>query len=480
MINAPQASEFSEKIYHTFVQLGFKENIAKALSEVMVPTKIDGATVFLKCTNTIYQLFTVEKHKEILAVVKSVWGPEFNFSFSEEVESYSKNIQKHQKPSNPPAQNTIFDFDTPPSAAKPQPQSVSLFGTHKVDSSTAALEFGLNPDFTFSSFIRGPSNSIAFSACESVSLQPGRLNNPVFIYGGSGLGKTHLLHAVGNEILNRHPNWKVLYIQSSDFVTDFIQAIRHGHGNIFRNRFSECDLLLVDDVQFLENKEQTQHEFFHIFNLLCQKRKQVVLTSDKYPKDIPTLEERLRSRFLQGLLADIEPPSFEERLAIIESTAEKISLRLTPDVASLVATNVKTNIRELKGTLNNLLLRQTVSSASPTVQDVESVLRSIVKVQRQTLDICTIQKVVASFYDIKLNDLTSSSKAQKLVFPRHVAMYLAREMINANLVEIATAFSRKDHTTVINACDNVRKKIDTDASTRSSVSEIRRRLEHMS
>jgi chromosomal replication initiator protein len=457
--------------------LGFPEKTLKTLVESIVPFSFDGTTVVLHCYNAVYSIVLDDKSKDIENIVKQIWGQEARFV----IEKKEKATEPSQKPAKTTATKSvqpasIFDFEETSSMPK-QPRAFSP-STAKEEPFDNA-EFGLNPDFTFASFVRGPSNSIAFSACESVCLQPGRLSNPVFIYGGSGLGKTHLLHAVGNEILSKHPSWKVLYLPSSDFVNGFVQAIRHGQGNNFRNRFLESDLLLIDDVQFLENKEQTQLEFFHIFNLLCQKRKQVILTSDKYPKDIPTLEERLRSRFLQGLLADIEPPSYEERLAIIESTSDKISLKLSEPVASLIASHVKTNIRELKGTLNNLLLRQTVSGIPPTIPDVENVLRSIVKVQRQTIDIAAIQKTVSNFYDIKVTDLTSTSKAQKLVFPRHVAMYLVRELLNTNLVEIAKGFGRKDHTTVLNACENVKKKIETDASTRSSIAEIKRQLEQI-
>lgn len=470
---------FKEKLHTTLVTLGFPEKNVLSIVKSIVLKNFENDTLTLVCTNPIYTMLVEEKHDELLAIVQSIWGMQARYILQAKNDKQAKapTFPVLEKPKNTSLPPSLFDFDTSEKSIshKNTIQKTPHDNFDKLDPN----DFGLNPDFTFSAFVKGPSNSIAFSACESVSLQPGKLSNPVFIYGGSGLGKTHLLHAIGNRILFEHPSWKVLYLPSHDFVSSFVQAIRHGQGNNFRTRFLECDVLLVDDVQFLENKEQTQLEFFHIFNLLCQKRKQVVLTSDKYPKDIPTLEERLRSRFLQGLLADIEPPSYEERLAIIESTAEKLSLRLSQDIASLIATNVKTNIRELKGTLNNLYLRQTVSGVPPTTQDVETVLRSIVKIQRQVLDIPTIQKIVANFYDIKITDLTSSSKTQKLVFPRHVAMYLAREVLNSNLIEIANAFGRKDHTTVLNAYENVKKKMELDASTRSTISEIRRRLEQI-
>jgi chromosomal replication initiator protein len=384
----------------------------------------------------------------------------------------------HSLPPQPPephvAGSSIFDFVAPK-----QPQPKPMEPTAVVESTPEMLPEhpDLNADFTFSTFVRGQSNSVAFSACESVAMRPGKLNNPVFIYGDVGLGKTHLLHSVGNDILRRTPSANVVYLTSGNFVSGFVSSIRHNTVERFTRQFLECDVLLVDDIQFLENKEQTQLEFFHIFNQLIGKKKQIVITSDKYPKDIPHLSERLRSRFLMGLLADIEPPCFEERIAILEAKAENLSLRISREVVEFIATNVKTNVREMQGVLNNLLMRQTISGLPPTIDAASTVLRGMVKIQRPTIDIPAVQKLVANHYNIKLQDLVSASKAQKLVVPRHVAMYLSRKIVQANLVEIAQQFGRKDHTTVLNAIDKVEELIQNDASTRAAITDLKRRLE---
>lgn len=483
MIVQEKATEFTQKLRDKVLSLGFPSNTADTIAKIIVLKTFDGETLTAQCADGFYKdVFVNSRLNEIADVVKDVWGPSVKFALTQDGASSSK---AHKvSPPDSFSENSIFGFQDQAGLNNSKNKSVSREKTKTTISMPAETrpineDHGLQPEFTLSSFVKGPSNTIAFSACESVVLQPGRLSNPVFIYGGSGLGKTHLLHAVGNELLRKNPRMNVLYLSSSDFVSHFVTSIRHNAGNAFRDRFSNCDLLLIDDVQFLENKEATQIEFFHIFNVLCSRKKQIVLTSDKYPKDIPTLEERLRSRFLQGLLADIEPPSFEERIAIINSAASSISLKISPGLAELIATHVKTNIRELKGTLNNLLIRQTVTGKTSSQDDVAAVLRGVVKLQRSTLDIPTIQKSVATFYNIKVSDLSSSSKVQKLVIPRHVAMFLSRELTGANLMEIASAFGRKDHTTVLNALENVKNLLEKDASQRSLINELRRRLEQM-
>jgi chromosomal replication initiator protein len=487
MISQEKAIEFTKKLREKLLSLGYPADTADMIARKIELQNFNDQTILAHCADPFFkEMFLDRTFNDICSVVKDVWGSSTKLVFSSEKEQAIK--KERLIPKSEKEETSIFSFQdqekpiiAPKTAmvknpGKTEPEMASAMPVQQVSQPS---EHGLQPEFSFSTFVKGPSNSIAFSACESVALQPGKLSNPVFIYGGSGLGKTHLLHAVGNEILRKNPSWNVLYLSSSDFVSHFVTSIRHNAGNAFRDRFLNCDILLVDDVQFLENKDATQIEFFHIFNVLCSRRKQIVLTSDKYPKDIPTLEERLRSRFLQGLLADIEPPSFEERVAIIDATANSISLRISRELTELIATHVKTNIRELKGTLNNLLIRQTVSGKNSTQDDVAAVLRGIVKLQRPTLDILTIQKAVASFYNIKITDLTSSSKVQKLVIPRHVAMYLSRELTGANLMDIASNFGRKDHTTVLNAIENVKKLLERDASHRSMINELKRRLEQM-
>ena len=335
----------------------------------------------------------------------------------------------------------------------------------------------LNPELTFTTFVRGQSNLIAYSACESIAKNPGNLTNPVFIYGATGLGKTHLLHSVGNEILRQHPTWTIKYVTSVDYMNELIQAIRFSKQEQFRNKYNHVDVLLVDDIQFLESKDSTQLEFFHTFNDLFQKKKQIVITSDKYPKDIPNIEERLKSRFLQGLIADIEPPGFEDRVAIIEAKAKALLLKLTRDVVLHIATHVKSNVREIQGILNNLAMTQSMTGAPPSIESTNAHLRRIIRVPAQSLDLNAIQKAVAAHFGIKLSELMSQDRSQRLVVPRHIAMYLSRELLGSATTEIAEAFGRKNHTTVMHAVEKVKELIEKDASTRAIINELKRKLD---
>lgn len=336
---------------------------------------------------------------------------------------------------------------------------------------------GLMPEFTFSTFVRGQSNLIAYSACESIARNPGNLTNPVFIYGATGLGKTHLLHSVGNEIKRNHPDWMIVYVTSGDFMNELIASIRFNRQEVFRNKYRLCDVLLVDDIQFLENKDATQLEFFHTFNELYQKKKQIVITSDKYPRDIPNIEERLKSRFLQGLIADIEPPSFEDRVAIIDAKSKGLGLRLSREIILHISTHVKSNVREIQGVLNNLLMTQSMSGKIPTIESTNSLLRRIVRVSEAAADIPTIQRAVASYFGIKLSDLLSANRSQKFVVPRHIAMFLAKELTSSPVTEIAESFGKKDHTTVMHAISKVRELLEKDASTRTAIQDLKRKLD---
>lgn len=332
-------------------------------------------------------------------------------------------------------------------------------------------------EFTFSTFVRGQSNLVAYSACEAVTQNPGNLTNPVFIYGATGLGKTHLLHSVGNEIQRVHPEWRIIYVTSGDFMIEHIASIRFNKQEVFRNKYRQCDVLLVDDIQFLERKENTQLEFFHTFNELYQRKKQIVITSDKYPKDIPNISERLKSRFVEGLIAEVEPPSFEDRLAIVEAKSRMMGLRLTNDIIHHIAGNVKANVREIQGVLNNLLMNQSMSGKSPTMELAVNLLKRIVRQPSAHLTIDTIQRVVATNFGIRVSDLLAPTRTARLVLPRHIAMYLSSELLDCSTTEIAEAFEKKDHTTVLHAIAKVKQLLEKDLSTRATVSEIKRRLD---
>jgi chromosomal replication initiator protein len=319
---------------------------------------------------------------------------------------------------------------------------------------------------------------VAYSACEAVAKNPGNLSNPVFVYGTSGLGKTHLLHSVGNAIQRNNPSWNILYVTSDDFMNEFIASIRFSRQEQFRQKYRNCDVLLVDDIQFLENKDTTQTEFFHTFNELYQKKKQILITSDKYPKDIPNIEERLKSRFLQGLIADIEPPGFEDRLAILEAKSKNLGLKMDQELAMHIANQVKGSVRELQGVLNTLLMNQNMTGVPATIESANQVLKRMLKINTGIpVDMPLIQKVVSQHFGIKIADMTSKNRSQKYVIPRHVAMYLAKEILQTTTTEIADAFGKKDHTTVMHALTKVKELMDSGPSMKATLQELRKKIE---
>jgi chromosomal replication initiator protein len=361
----------------------------------------------------------------------------------------------------------------------PAPASASLSTAVDYEPrASGGTERPLDPEFTFQSFVQGSTNEMASLACLNASRDPGNVSNPVFIYGSTGLGKTHLLHAVGNEIRSNHPDWHVRYVTSEDLISDLTRAVRFNKQHELRSKYRQVDVLLVDDIQFIEGKDGTQLEFFHIFNDLYQNKKQIVITSDQYPKSIPNIEERLKSRFLQGLIASIEPPTFEDRVGIIEVKAESFGLALKRDHIEYIATHVKSNVREITGVLKTLLVNQSIKGEPPTLEAIQREVRKDVRIPSQGVDIFSIQKSVAEHFGVKLQELRGTSRKENFVTPRHVAMYLAREMLDMTTTEIADAFNRRDHTTVLNAVRRISELMAQDASTLATVKELRRKLEH--
>lgn len=531
MATIEKSEVFFEKLKSRLKSLGLGDSVAHSIANQVVPVKFDGHTVIADCKSQFHgNLIISAKMTEIVEVAREVWGPSIDFF----IRSDSDSMAPQPKRSKPPkTSETPSLFDTPdnnqkkvsprkiekglkttytdptlenlaaPSIRAPienilTPKISTLQASKNINQmskqmnvtpisladdfeakATPAQESSrsLNSELNFSTFVRGQSNLIAYSACESIAKNPGNLTNPVFIYGATGLGKTHLLHSVGNEILKQHPNWNIKYVTSVDYMNELIQSIRFYKQEAFRHKYNHVDVLLVDDIQFLESKDSTQLEFFHTFNDLFQKKKQIVITSDKYPKDIPNIEERLKSRFLQGLIADIEPPGFEDRVAIIESKARALNLKLTRDVVLHIATHVKSNVREIQGILNNLAMTQSMTGAPPSIESTNSHLRRMIRIPTQSLDVNTIQKAVASHFGIKLTELMSSDRSQRLVVPRHIAMYLSRELLRSATTEIAEAFGRKNHTTVMHAVEKVKDLIEKDASTRAIVNELKRKLD---
>jgi chromosomal replication initiator protein len=320
----------------------------------------------------------------------------------------------------------------------------------------------LNPNFTFDSFVVGASNQFAHAAARAVATNPSRNYNPLFIYGETGMGKTHLIHAIGRALMQNFVTMRVVYTTSERFVNEMVSSIRTDRMHHFHQRYREADALLIDDIQILGTKERTQEEFFHTFNELHDHQKQIVICSDAPPKDIPGLVERLRSRFEWGLIADIQPPDLETKMAILDKKAEAIGIKLPDDVRSFVASKTKNSVRELEGALLKLMAYSQLASAPINLQMSHQLLRNLVHVPDRRLTIDAIQKAVAERLQIRQSQLKEKSNTKKVVFPRQVAMYLVKELTDASLPEIGRAFGGKHHTTVIHSIQKIEQMRKTD------------------
>jgi chromosomal replication initiator protein len=319
----------------------------------------------------------------------------------------------------------------------------------------------LIPRYTFDTFIVGPSNQFAHAACRAVAETPSRSYNPLFIHGGVGLGKTHLMHAIGHYVVQHHPGLVLTYISSERFMNEMINAVRFDRILDFRSRYRSVDVLLVDDIQFVSGKEGTQNEFFHTFNALHDAQKQIVISSDRPPHEIPALEERLRSRFEWGLIADIQVPDVETKAAILKRKAEEEGVPLPNDVAMLMASRIKSNVRELEGSLIRLIAYSSLTTKPLTMELAQEVLRNVIDHDEKAVTIEQIQKFVADYYHLKLHELKSRNNSKSIAMPRQVAMYLCKSLTHASLPEIGRSFGGKHHSTVIHSIkrvDEMRKK----------------------
>jgi chromosomal replication initiator protein len=328
---------------------------------------------------------------------------------------------------------------------------------------------GLNPRYTFDNFVVGSSNQFAQAACQAVAELPSRAYNPLFLYGGVGLGKTHLLHAVGHQTIRLFPHLSVVYLSSERFTNELINAIRYDRTAEFRGRYRTIDLLLIDDIQFISGKERTQEEFFHTFNDLYESRKQIIVSSDSSPKDIPEIEERLRSRFEWGLIADIQAPDFETRVAILKKKAGVERVLLADDVAYLIAGRIKSNIRELEGSLTRMIAFCALTGREMSSDLAQEVLADLWGDEQKIITIEQVQRKVCETFGLKLSDLKAKSRTKTVAFPRQVAMYLARQLTHASLAEIGRAFGGKDHTTVLHAVDKIQALTNEDPKLRRTV-----------
>ena len=325
--------------------------------------------------------------------------------------------------------------------------------TPKIKSSS--IKSSLNADLNFENFVEGKSNQLAKAACMSVVKELGQYN-PLYIYGGVGLGKTHLLHSIGNEILKQDKRKRVVYLHSEKFVQNMITAIRTNKIEEFKDFYRSVDALLLDDIQFFANKEKSQEEFFHTFNTLFEYKKQVVLTSDKYPKEIAGLEERIKSRLVWGMSVTIDPPDLETRVAILHGKAEAVNQKIPDDVAYYLAKNVYSNVRELEGSLRRVLATAHFKRAPVTLAFTKETLKDLISLQERLMTIEQIQKTVAAYYNVRVSDLLSTKRDRKITLPRHIAMSIAKQLTSHSLPTIGDAFGGRDHTTVLHACKKVK------------------------
>lgn len=367
----------------------------------------------------------------------------------------------------------IADEPSPQAAREPEEQEPAIPRAPYIKNPNPGGN-RFNPRYTFESFVVGSSNRFAHAAALAVADRPAKNYNPLFIYGGSGLGKTHLMHAIGHRVLHLRPNTNILYISTETFTNEFISSVRQGSAHKFKSRYRTADIFLVDDIQFLTGKEGTQEEFFHTFNALYEQGKQIVISSDRHPKDIATLEERLRSRFEGGLITDIQPPDLETRIAILQYKAGIENLKITEDSIAYIASNISSNIRELEGALNRVKYYAIVNN-SPVINLglTETVMEDLLpNKKKQALTPALIKDCVAGYFGLQAGDLASPRRDQSITKPRHIAMYLCQTLLNMSLSEVGANFGKRDHTTVLHAIKKITADLQTDINLQKNVSEL--------
>ena len=334
----------------------------------------------------------------------------------------------------------------------------------------------LNPKYTFDSFVVGGNNSFAHAAALAVAEAPATAYNPLFLYGGVGLGKTHLMHAIGNEILRNNRDANVLYVTSEKFTNHFINAIKDNKNEMFRNKYRNIDVLLIDDIQFIAGKERIQEEFFHTFNSLHESGKQIILSSDRPPKDIQPLEDRLRTRFEWGLIADISNPDYETRMAILKKKAQLDNIIIDDEILSNIATHIDTNIRELEGALNKLVALSSLTNNPITIELSNKAISDVVSHHNKVLSIEYIQEVVAKYFNITVEDLKGSRRSADIAYPRQIAMYFCRDIANISTPKIGLAFGKRDHSTVMHGCNKIANEIKENTNTKLIVETVKNSL----
>ena len=397
-----------------------------------------------------------QKYSEIMqSIIYEVIGYEVEprFITEEELSKYMNTDQK--QPEEPAAQETNQHQNVD------NPGGIEQFNTHN----------------TFDTFVIGPGNRFPHAASLAVAEAPAEAYNPLFIYGGVGLGKTHLMHAIGHHVLSNNPNANVIYTSSEKFTNEFIKSIRDNQGDAFREKYRNIDVLLIDDIQFIQNKEQTQEEFFHTFNELHNNNKQIVISSDRPPKEIAKLEDRLRSRFEWGLIVDITPPDYETRMAILQKKIEEENLDIPPEALNYIANQIQSNIRELEGALTRLLAYSKLQGKPITTELTAEALKDIIQSPKsKKITIQDIQKVVGQYYSVRIEDFSAKKRTKSIAYPRQIAMYLSRELTDFSLPKIGEEFGGRDHTTVIHAHEKIANDIKSDPTFKQEVENLEKEI----
>jgi chromosomal replication initiator protein len=390
---------------------------------------------------------------------------------------YHQEILKALKAIAPEIKEVKYQIVSPTFVAPTTPKEVSRTAGVSNQPRKQEISQSLNPKYTFETFIVGSHNQLAHAASQAVSKKPGQSYNPLFIYGGVGLGKTHLMQAVGNDVLKRDPEAKILYVTSEKFTNEFVTAVQTGKTDVFKNLYRTVDVLLVDDIQFLAGKEGTQEEFFHTFNALHQTNKQVILTSDRLPKEIPAIEERLVSRFEWGMIADIATPDLETRLAILKTKCKEKNYNIEPEILQYIAETIQSNIRELEGALNRLMVYCQLNNTRPTIDQVKNILVSVITPpKKRGVSAKKIIEIVSDFYNVMPEDLLKQSRKKEYVNPRQIAMYIIRKELETSLPSIGEFFGGRDHTTVIHAIDKIERIIKEKSGLKQEIDLIRDRI----
>ncbi|MEG2983947.1 MAG: chromosomal replication initiator protein DnaA [Peptostreptococcaceae bacterium] len=352
-------------------------------------------------------------------------------------------------------------------------QEVEGLGDENRSSGARKNHPNLNPKYTFDTFVIGNSNRFAHAACVAVAESPARAYNPLFLYGGVGLGKTHLMHAIGHHIMTQKKDPKVVYVSSEKFTNELINSIKDDRNEEFRNKYRNVDILLIDDIQFIAGKERTQEEFFHTFNTLHEANKQIIISSDRPPKEIPTLEDRLRSRFEMGLITDIQAPDFETRIAILRKKAQMENIEVPNEVMSYIAKNIKSNIRELEGALTRVVAYSSLTNRTISFDLATEALKDIITTSKtEEITVNRIKEKVSSIFNLKMEDFNSKKRTRSISYPRQIAMYLSRELTDLSLPKIGDEFGGRDHTTVIHAHDKIAKDVQEIEEIKAKIDKI--------